>query len=195
MSEEKLDRRVQRTRELLRNALMQLIREKGYDAITIQDITDKANLGRTTFYLHYETKDELLLDHHADFSTALNIRTLTPEELLGNKPQQELIDFLKQMFEGKYIYFAIKRGKDADVIMDGVQQQMIARLEESIQVTFPGKTSSMPIDALLNYIVGAQLSLFDWWLSNNTGHSAETIAGMVHELQRTAIYSAFGVKS
>ncbi len=57
----KVDRRIQRTRALLRDALMRLIIRKGYDEITIQDITDEANVARTTFYLHFADKDELLL--------------------------------------------------------------------------------------------------------------------------------------
>ena len=55
-----MDRRIQRTRHLLRDALFALITERGYEAITIQDITERANLGRTTFYLHYRDKEELL---------------------------------------------------------------------------------------------------------------------------------------
>ena len=57
---EKLDRRVRRTRRRLRDALIQLILKKGYDNVTIQDITDAADLSRATFYLHYKDKDELL---------------------------------------------------------------------------------------------------------------------------------------
>jgi len=60
----KTDRRVQRTRELLQKALIDLINERGYDPITIQDIVDRANIGRTTFYLHYSSKDELLMSCH-----------------------------------------------------------------------------------------------------------------------------------
>ena len=60
----KTDRRVQRTRELLQKTLIELITERGYDAITIQDIVDRANIGRTTFYLHYNSKDELLMSCH-----------------------------------------------------------------------------------------------------------------------------------
>ena len=63
----RMDRRVQRTRKLLREALMELILEEGYDAISIQDITDKANLGRATFYLHFKDKDELLLEVMDEF--------------------------------------------------------------------------------------------------------------------------------
>ena len=54
----KMDRRVERTRESLQKALIELIAEQGYDSITIQEIVDRADLGRTTFYLHYNSKDE-----------------------------------------------------------------------------------------------------------------------------------------
>ncbi|HEX5941381.1 MAG TPA: helix-turn-helix domain-containing protein, partial [Anaerolineales bacterium] len=60
----KTNRRVERTRELLQKALIELIAERGYDAITIQDIVDRANIGRTTFYLHYNSKDELFMSCH-----------------------------------------------------------------------------------------------------------------------------------
>jgi AcrR family transcriptional regulator len=59
--DEQVDRRVQRTRALLRDALMSLIAEKGYRAITVQNIIDRANLGRSTFYAHYQDKEDLLL--------------------------------------------------------------------------------------------------------------------------------------
>jgi len=56
------DRRIQRTRKALIDSLRELIFEKGYDDISIQDITDRANMGRATFYLHYGEKDDLLSD-------------------------------------------------------------------------------------------------------------------------------------
>jgi len=57
----KTDRRTQKTKKFLAEALMALIIEKGYDAVTIQDIIDRANVGRSTFYSHYESKDQLLI--------------------------------------------------------------------------------------------------------------------------------------
>ena len=61
MKKIQMDRRIQRTRQLLHEALIELIQEKGYEAVTVQDILDRANLGRSTFYLHYRDKEELLL--------------------------------------------------------------------------------------------------------------------------------------
>ncbi|MBO0803611.1 MAG: TetR/AcrR family transcriptional regulator [Nocardiopsaceae bacterium] len=57
------DRRVRRTRALLHQALIELILEKGYGRITVQDILDRADVGRSTFYSHYRDKDALLLDN------------------------------------------------------------------------------------------------------------------------------------
>ncbi|WP_433931070.1 TetR/AcrR family transcriptional regulator [Sorangium cellulosum] len=58
------DRRVQKSRKLLSDALVSLILEKGYDEVSIQDIIDRANVGRSTFYSHYENKEQLLLFGH-----------------------------------------------------------------------------------------------------------------------------------
>ncbi len=63
-----LDRRVLRTHAALQDALLDLILEKRYDEITVEEITDWANVGRTTFYLHYQDKDALLLDVTGDFA-------------------------------------------------------------------------------------------------------------------------------
>ena len=56
-----IDRRVQKTRQLLKDALVELILEEGYEAVTINEILDRANVGRSTFYIHFENKHELLL--------------------------------------------------------------------------------------------------------------------------------------
>ena len=60
MTNQKVDRRIQRTRQLLEDALIALILEKGYDKITVQNIVDQANVGRSTFYSHFLDKDDLM---------------------------------------------------------------------------------------------------------------------------------------
>ena len=179
------DRRIQRTRELLKDALMQLIAEKGYDSVTIQDITEKANLGRTTFYLHYESKEALLLDHHFDFASHLILRPLTYEELVNEIPPVDFETFLKSLQKDKSIYFAVAHSKDSGVIMRGVRQQMVNNLIISLKPVFVGRDLSLEL--LANYIVGAQLSFIDWWLSTHTDCSAAEAAKLLHDMQRAAI--------
>ena len=58
-----VDRRVVRTRATLRQALHPLILKKGYEAVTIKDICDAANVGRSTFYAHFKSKDDLMRSH------------------------------------------------------------------------------------------------------------------------------------
>jgi AcrR family transcriptional regulator len=193
MTDKKLDRRVQRTRELLRNALMQLIQEKGYDAVTIEEITERANLGRTTFYLHYQSKDDLLLDHHAEFTAHLNLDRLNRAQLLGNEPQPEMVAFLQEVSQGKTVYLAFTQAKDADIIMRNIRQRMMDNLRESLEEAFPGETPSPPLDILPRYLVGAQMTLIDWWVTNRTAYDAEQIAAMLHRLQSAAVHKAYDI--
>ena len=57
----KQDRRVQRTRQQPRGALLSLIQERGFEALSVQDIIDRANVGRVTFYAHFDNKEDLLV--------------------------------------------------------------------------------------------------------------------------------------
>src|SRR5581483_7460919 len=73
-----VDRRVLRTRQMLSDALFALIEERGYDAITVQDIAEQANIGRATFYLHYHDKEELLSDSFKRLANNL-IKSVVPD--------------------------------------------------------------------------------------------------------------------
>src|SRR5204863_8822645 len=66
-NDEKLDRRIRRTRERLGDAMLALLEEKGFDAITVQDVLDRAQVGRSTFYVHYRDKDDLFLSDLEEF--------------------------------------------------------------------------------------------------------------------------------
>src|SRR6266516_2886157 len=68
------DRRVQRTQQLLRNALFSLIQEKGFESLSVQDIIDRADVGRTTFYAHFDNKEDLLLSGFEDLRALLKDR-------------------------------------------------------------------------------------------------------------------------
>ncbi|MBW8886187.1 MAG: TetR/AcrR family transcriptional regulator [Fibrobacteres bacterium] len=66
-----VDRRIQKTKQVLSESLIALILEKGYEHVTIQDVIDKANVGRSTFYSHYENKDQLLMEGHRNLGVVL----------------------------------------------------------------------------------------------------------------------------
>src|SRR6266498_1995968 len=80
---DKQDRRSQRTRHLLGAALVELIREKDYNAITVSDIIQRANVGRSTFYAHYHDKDDLFVGEMDRVIDVLG-RDIHPESFEGN---------------------------------------------------------------------------------------------------------------
>jgi len=68
------DRRVRRTRRALREAMLDLMEEKGYDQVTVEELTDRADIGRTTFYLHYSAKQDLLLEQFGELLDQLVVQ-------------------------------------------------------------------------------------------------------------------------
>lgn len=74
MAKQTTDRRVQRTRALLQDALMALMIEKGFEDTTVQDIIDRANVGRATFYAHFADKKTLLTSRIEDLRALLSQR-------------------------------------------------------------------------------------------------------------------------
>lgn len=169
---------------------MQLIDEKGYDGVTIQDITERANLGRTTFYLHYDNKDELFLDHHEEFSGIMMINLLNREQLLSDDPQAGYVEFFEHLQEKREMYHAVMGAKDTAMIMRGVTIQLQQNLETSLSQIFT-TPPTIPIDILTRYIVSAQLSMIDWWLTQHNAYTAYEICQMLQQMRRATICDAY----
>src|SRR5215510_3081353 len=83
------DRRIQKTRKLLHDALGGLIQEKPYDEIAVQEILDRANVGRSTFYMHFRDKDELLLSSIRDMLGSVDATPLPS----SGKPHERIVNF------------------------------------------------------------------------------------------------------
>ena len=73
------DRRILKTKTALRDAMLALMVPRGWDEMTIQEICDKANVGRSTFYLHYQSKDDLLLEGMNDLRDTISAQTVETE--------------------------------------------------------------------------------------------------------------------
>jgi len=180
--DKKPDRRKQRTRQLLRDSLIALILEKGYDAVTIQDITDHANLGRATFYLHYKDKDELLSSMMEEIQQDVMERTMPivddahfllngkPPSLLAFQHAEEHADFYRAMLGEGGLAGVFTRYRKSGAAR--VQAQLEPHLRDS----------PVPIEILSHYLIGGLNALLAWWLENDRPHSAEYMANMFHQL-------------
>jgi len=130
------DRRVQRTRQLLQDALVSLILEKGYQKITIQEIIDRANVGRSTFYSHYRDKDDLLLSGFDELAHDLNRHMQAPDNP-DDDPGHLLhsLEFFIHACDNRELYIAMVDSGGGDLIFDIARQ---------ILQPAPGQTSQYP---------------------------------------------------
>lgn len=192
----KTDKRVERTRESLQKALIELIAERGYDSITIQDIVDRANLGRTTFYLHYNSKDELFMSCHeaiiSEFHLGL-LHPLTREELLSPQIPVPMTSAYRHLEEGRALLYPIFHGKDSQLILRQIRDRSAQEIEANLRTIFVETESAIPFEMLANYLVGAQIALMQWWLEKRRSHTSESLAQTFHRLQRAAICNALGI--
>lgn len=192
----KTDRRVQRTRERLQKALIELIDERQYDAITIQDIVDRANVGRTTFYLHYSSKDELFISCHKAIVSEFHygpFYTCSREELLSPEAPVGMTLAYRHLEDVRTRLYPIFQSKDGQLLLRRIRDWNAQEIETSLRAAFAEAHSTIPFDVLANYLAGAQIALMQWWLEKRRPHTPENLAQTFHRLQRTAIRAAFGL--
>ena len=182
--EVKLDRRKQRTRRMLREALISLILENGYDAVTIQDITERADLRRATFYLHYKDKDELLLTVLQETFDELveQIGPAMQGDILGGKTQVEPFRITFQhVAENADLYRIILGGQGGAAIAHQIQAYLAATILKNMR-SAPPQSFAIPTDVIANYLAGAELALIGWWLNSGQPYPIDDMARMAQQL-------------
>ncbi len=180
----KLDRRVVRTRRLLREALMALITERGYDSITVQDITDKADIARATFYLHYRDKDELLSNSLEDVYDdlvgrlgPLDLQTLwsadNPVDLIAFEHVAEHIDFYRVILGEQGVASFLRRLR---LYLVNVAKELFDPIITELAV------DPQMVDLYLHNQSGALIGTLSWWIENDMPKTAEEMARITHHI-------------
>lgn len=181
------DRRVQRTRQLLQDALVSLILEKGYQKITVQDIIDRANVGRSTFYSHYRDKDDLLLSGFDELAHDLN-RHMRPPDTTGVNHGHLLhsLEFFIHACDNKELYIAMSESGGGDLILDIARQHMQNHIEVHLN-KFPSIGDEIPLPVITNFLAGSLLSMITWWLEQDLPYSPEEMDDMFNALAMPGI--------
>jgi AcrR family transcriptional regulator len=150
------DRRIERTRRLLREAMIGLILERGWDAVSVQEICARADVGRSTFYMHFADKEDLLVGGFDDLRRALRAGLASSRgEPLGFVP-----GLVEHARENERLFRAIV-GRSGQV----VQQRFHALVVELVREDLAGLTRpGPPRDAAIHFLAGAFLGLLAWWL-------------------------------
>jgi AcrR family transcriptional regulator len=173
------DRRTQRTRQALSLALIALIQDKRYNAITVQDICDRANVGRSTFYAHYQDKDDLLTSNFRQAMESLG-QPLAYRDGQLTFPIAPLFDHVKGH---QHLYKALLCGGGMDVLMRAGQKQWSQQIEQFIGDLLADKHQPVvPIPVIAVYIAGSLQTLLLWWLQHKLPHSPERMDEMFQQL-------------
>lgn len=166
------DRRVQRTRLLLHKALMSLILEKKYESITVQGILDRANVGRSTFYMHFQDKDDLLFSGFQYLESFLESVRPTAMTISG-KSYERIIGFSLAMFEHAHEYRRVNRallGSSAEAVIRRRIHSVLARIVwRELKLELQNrKRSNCPVspELLAHFLVSTYISVVTWWLNS-----------------------------
>ena len=194
----KEDRRVERTRKLLHEALMSLIQEKGYEKVTVQDILDRANLGRSTFYSHYRHKKDLFLSGFDHLRALLEDRhrALMAGKSPGKRGDFNLsLELFRHAGENHGHYKAMVGKQSGQMIMRQAHNYLTNVVREHLSSTIKGrKNPPMPLDMAAHWIVSSFLSLMTWWLDRDLPYSAEEMDNMFRQLTMPGIEAALRIK-
>ena len=197
MKNQKIDRRVQRTRELLSHALMSLIKEKGYEAVTVQNIIDRANLGRSTFYAHYQDKEDLLMRsieeviHH--LVRGMDTTTNVPQETISNRQLISVLPMFKHAEKTYDFHKALLTGRGANIILKAIQAHLSLHLEKKLALHLSaGHTPTIPLNIVAHHFAGTLLNLMVWWLEQNMPYPPERMAEIFQGLTMPSIWEVLG---
>jgi AcrR family transcriptional regulator len=193
MKEKYEDRRLRRTRQLLTGALIDLLIERRYDTITVQQIVDRAGVGRSTFYSHYRDKDDLLL---RGFEPALEaFSALITVDDAGELQIMPALEFFTHAQENYHLFKALTRGGAIDLLFEKGQDYWSTRFEAQLKHTLPdGREPVVPLPVLSNYVAGTFLTLLKWWLRNDMPYSPQRMDQMFRQLITPSIEAALGTK-
>lgn len=192
----KIDRRIKRTRHLLRDALMRLVQTKSYDEITIQDITDEADIARTTFYLHFKDKDGLLFDMMREMYDLLTLEVdgLPPDVFLASNEEDCYSEDFKHVLEYADFYRVMLSGQGSPVFLFQVQDYLAMVMQKSLEKLIqPEMNLQMPIDYMASLIAGAHIGVIRWWLNNHTDeYTPEKMALMTQQTLQNGLIWVVG---
>jgi AcrR family transcriptional regulator len=188
----KTDRRASRTRRALSEALVALILEKRFDAITVQNVIDRADVSRSTFYAHFRDKEDLFLSGWERVLEGF-ARQVAWEQVGAAHfvPVKELFQHLREFH---HFYLALVRSRKTDLIYQTGLVYLSKYVEESLTAWLAGKPRPLvPIPVLSNYLASEMLGLLRWWLDQNMPYTPERMDEMFHQLVAPGFRAALGV--
>jgi AcrR family transcriptional regulator len=196
---QKLDPRVVRTRQQLRDALVSLIEERGFDTLTVQDITDRAELNRATFYLHYHDKHDLLENSLRDAIDELmtDLGTTTDEQgqLLSDEAPRPIRAVFEHVAQHAHFYRVMLSAEGVPAFSAGVRGYMAEVTLHWLSALQPHpRQSRVPLEIVANSLSWSLLGVLIWWLEHTMPHPPDYMAEQFRLLITLDLRQVLGLK-
>jgi AcrR family transcriptional regulator len=155
------DRRVGKTRKALKEALTDLILERGYEGVTVQDIIDHADVGRSTFYAHFVDKDDLMMAILADLDV--------PPDTSAWEPDDPAFGWTLELFRhfgsGRRLFKAVASSQSGALARRGTSDRLetLAR-KELLRLRAAQKLDAFRRELVVRFLVGTFIGFMDWWM-------------------------------
>lgn len=151
------DRRVLRTRRMLRDALIALLGERGWDRVSVQDLCDRADVGRSTFYTHFVDKEDLLVGGLDDLRKML-LAQRPPSTSAGSGALGFVTGLIEHVDQHQRLFRALIGKHSGYVVQKRFRQLLVSLVKDDLAGRGP------QADAVAHYVAGAFFELLSWWL-------------------------------
>lgn len=188
------ERSANKTKSAIKRSLKELIREKNYPTITVSEITERGDVGRSTFYNHYTSKADVMVDIHKDTFEYLLSSLTTAESWLSPEPPQELVSFFEtSKREGRNPFsLSYKLGSDLDFLIGTINAQLTKTVEAKLLDAFADGDGSIPVSVLAESVSSLYSGLIMAWFTQFQSSDIRQFATYIHRMSGALIYEAFG---
>ena len=181
MPHPKTDERIRRTHERLGSALVQLIQEKPIDDVTVQEVLDRASVGRSTFYLHFRDKNDLLFSQLEKFLEIMSTSLSTRKE--GSHRVVPVAELFAHIGSQKKLYRSLADAGRLHDFFELAQSYFSRGIEQRLAES--GRLSKVPrteLAARASALAGSLLSLLRWWLDRGAKEPPRAMDELFHRM-------------
>jgi AcrR family transcriptional regulator len=192
MKQPKNDRRSARSRRLILAAMMDLLFERSYDHITVRDILDRADVGRSTFYTHFFDKEDVLASI-AEQELKLLSRQLV-ERATGQETIIPSLELFAHVGEHHQYFRAMLRGHARETLWDAAQNALSRNIEQALASRYGKEGRSpvvIPVAVASQYLAGALLNLLKWWLEADMPYTPPQMDQIFQQLALPGVWATF----
>jgi AcrR family transcriptional regulator len=183
------DRRVQRTHRMLSEALIELILERGWDSVSIQEICDRANVGRSTFYTHFADKEDLLVGGLANLGRFLRSQESAQTH---SRPLAFARGLIEHVDEQRRLVRAMVGKRSGQIMQQRFRQLLVNLVREDLEALAP---ASPRLEVTVRYVAGAFFEVLTWWIEARSPLTPAELERHFHELTTPVLAALRNAKS